>query len=214
MPSLQLLPRRAPARLLDPVVSLLARTGVTPNGLSTAGFLGNVAGGAFAGGGWFLAAGLATLAASSLDLLDGGLARATGRVTRFGAVYDSVLDRLSEAAVLGGLLYHYSRGDGDTQMTGVIFAAIVGSVLVSYVRARAQGEGIDLREGLFTRAERVLLTGAALIIGAAWEPAVRIALWTLAVLANLTAAQRVLAVWQALRGEHEGPPAEPEGGVR
>ncbi len=213
MPPLQLLPRRAPARLLDPIVSLLARTGVTPNGLSTAGFLGNVAAGAFAGGGWFLAAGLATLAASALDLLDGGLARATGRVTRFGAVYDSVLDRLSEAAVLGGLLYHYASGHGDTQMSGVVFAALVGSVLVSYVRARAQGEGIDLREGLFTRAERVLLTGAALIIGAAWEPAVRIALWALAVLANLTAAQRVLAVWQALRGEREAPPAEPEGGA-
>jgi CDP-diacylglycerol--glycerol-3-phosphate 3-phosphatidyltransferase len=214
MPSLQLLPRRAPARLLDPVVGVLARTGVTPNGLSTAGFLGNVAAGAFAGGGWFLAAGLTTLAASALDLLDGGLARATGRVTKFGAVYDSVLDRLSEAAVLGGLLFHYASGDADTQMIGVIFAALVGSVLVSYVRARAQGEGMDLREGLFTRAERVLLTGLALIIGEAWAPAPRVALWALAVLANLTAAQRVLAVRQALRDDGETTPTGPRGGAR
>lgn len=212
MPPLQLLPRRAPARVLDPIVNLLAKTGVTPNGLSTAGFLGNVVAGGFAGGGWFLLAGITTLAASALDLLDGGLARATGRVTRFGAVYDSVLDRLSEAAVLGGLLYHYSSGDPDTQMVGVIFAAIVGSVLVSYVRARAQGEGVDLREGLFTRAERVLVTGAALIMGEVWPPAVRIALWALAILANATAAQRVLAVRQALRDEREAPTG-PEGGT-
>lgn len=209
MPPLQLLPRRAPPRLLDPVVNLLAKTGVTPNGLSTAGFLGNVAAGALAGGGWFLAAGITTLTASALDLLDGGLARATGRVTRFGAIYDSVLDRLSEAAVLGGLLYHFSSRD-DSEMVGVIFAAIVGSVLVSYVRARAQGEGIDLREGLFTRAERVLLVGVALIMGDVWPPAVRIALWALAVLANATAAQRVVAVRQALRKEREVP--TPPGG--
>ncbi|HXF51024.1 MAG TPA: CDP-alcohol phosphatidyltransferase family protein [Dehalococcoidia bacterium] len=211
MPSLQLLPRRAPAQLLDPVVAVLARTGVTPNALSTLGFLGNVGAGAFAGSGWFLAAGLTTLAASALDLFDGALARATGRVTRFGAVYDSVLDRLSEAAVLGGLLYYYTAGESDATMAGVIFAAVVGSVLVSYVRARAQGVGVDLREGLFTRAERVLLTGAALIIGQAWPPAVRIALWALAVLANVTAVQRLLAVRLALR---EADSTDSEGGPR
>lgn len=210
--SIRLLPHRVPPGILDPVVRALGRLGVTPNALSTTGFAGNVAAGAFAAGGWFFAAGAATLVASALDLLDGGLARATGRVTRFGAVYDSVLDRLSEAAVLAGLLFHFTSGD-DAVMAGVIFAATVGSVMVSYVRARAQGVGADLREGLFTRAERVLLIGAALIIGAAWAPAVTIALWTLAVVANLTAIQRLIAARQALRRDGEASPATPDGGA-
>ncbi len=207
---MQLLPRRAPATILDPVVSALARTGVTPNAVSTAGLAGNVAAGALAAGGFFLAAGVVALIASSLDLLDGGLARATGRVTRFGALYDSVLDRLSEAALLGGLLFHYSDTGLSRELGVVIFAAMVGSILVSYVRARAEGLGLELREGLFTRAERVILMGGALIIGGAWPGAVRIALWALAVMANLTVAQRVLAVRQALRdgGELASEPGQ------
>ncbi len=171
----------------------IARLGVTPNGLTAIGFAGNVAAGALAGSGMFLAAGLVMLVASGLDLLDGAVARATGRVTVFGGVFDSVLDRLSEAAVLGGLVYHYSRTGPHTEDLVLAFAAVVGSILVSCVRARAQGENLDLREGLFTRAERVILLSLALIIG--W---VRPALWLLAIMANATALQRLFVVWRKL----------------
>ena len=197
MPSFTLVPHKVSTRFTDPLVSPLASIGVTPNMISLAGFAGNVAAACLAAGGELRAAGIVMLVASALDLLDGALARKTGAVTKFGAVFDSVLDRLSEAAVLGGLLFHFTQISGDhTEEIVLVFAAIVGSVMVSYVRARAEGIGLELREGLFTRAERVLLLGGALVIGFGL---VRWALWALAVLSNLTAAQRVFAVWQKTR---------------
>jgi CDP-diacylglycerol--glycerol-3-phosphate 3-phosphatidyltransferase len=165
--------------------------------ISVAGFAGNIAAACLAAGGHLLPAGIIMLLASALDLLDGALARKTGTVTKFGAVFDSVLDRLSEAALLGGLTFHFTQ-TGEREEIVLCFAAIVGSVMVSYVRARAEGIGLELREGLFTRAERVLLLGGALVIGFGL---VRWALWALAILSNLTAAQRVFAVWQKTREE-------------
>ena len=198
MPSFTLVPHKVSTRLTDPIVSPLAAIGVTPNMVSVAGILGNVGAGALAGGGHFLWAGLTMLVFSALDLLDGALARKTGTVTRFGGVFDSVLDRMSEAAVLGGLLFHYTQTGGNTEEIVLIYAGAVGSILVSYVRARAQAEGIDMREGLFTRAERVLLLAGALIIG---HGVVRWALWILAVLSHVTVIQRVLAVRRELAND-------------
>jgi len=136
---------------------------------------------------------------SALDLLDGALARKTGAVTRFGALFDSVLDRLSEAAVLAGLVYHYAEVGEHTTEIALCYAAIVGSIMVSYVRARAEGLGLELREGVFTRAERVVLLGGALVIGI--DIVVAVALGILAVLSHLTAVQRVFAVWQKVKDE-------------
>jgi len=198
LPSFTLVPHKVSTRLTDPIVSPLAAIGVTPNMVSVAGILGNVGAGALAGGGHFLWAGLTMLVFSALDLLDGAIARKTGTVTRFGGVFDSVLDRMSEAAVLGGLLFHYTQTGGNTEEIVLIYAGAVGSILVSYVRARAQAEGIDMREGLFTRAERVLLLAGALIIG---HGVVRWALWILAVLSHVTVIQRVLAVRRELAND-------------
>ncbi len=197
MPSFTLVPHKVSTKFTDPIVSPLAAIGVTPNMVSAAGFIGNVAAACLAAGGQFLAAGIVMLVFSGLDLLDGALARKTGTVTKFGAVFDSVLDRLSEAAVLGGLLYHYTDA-GRTTPVVLCYAAIVGSVLVSYVRARAEGIGLTLREGLFTRAERVLLLGGALVIA---HGVVVWALWVLAVLSHVTAVQRVVTVWQRLSSD-------------
>ncbi len=196
MPSFTLVPHSVSTRFTDPIVSPLATLGVTPNMISLLGFAGNVAAGSLAAGGYFLAAGALMLASSALDLLDGALARKTGSVTRFGDIFDSVLDRLSEAAILGGLLFHYARIGGHTEQVVVIYAAIIGSIMVSYARARAEGLGVELREGLFTRAERVILLGGALIIGFGL---LRFALWALAILSHATAAQRVFVVWQKTR---------------
>lgn len=202
MPSFSLVPHKVSTRVTDPIVSPLAAIGVTPNMISVAGFAGNVLAACLAAGGLFLAAGIVMLAASALDLLDGALARKTGSVTVFGGVFDSVLDRMSEAAVLAGLLFHYTEIGGHTQEILLIYAAVVGSILVSYVRARAEAAGLTLREGLFTRAERVLLLGIALIVS---HGAVPVALWILAILSNLTAVQRVFTVWQKLHAEGAEP---------
>lgn len=185
----RLLPRSAPRWLIDPIISALAKVGVTPNMLTLAGVLGNAGAAFLAARGDFLAAGIVMLAASSLDMLDGALARATGKATRFGSVFDAVMDRVSEAAVLFGLLYYFSdRGGREEEL--LIFAAVVGSFLVSYTRARAEVVDIPLREGLFGRAERVILLAIGLIIDQA-----TVALWFLAVAAGATAIQRLVLVW-------------------
>ena len=185
-----ILPRRAPAAVLDPIVRGLAAVGVTPFMLTTLGFLGNVLAAYLIVEGWLLAGGVAVLFFSALDLLDGALARSTGTASRFGALYDSTLDRLSEAAVLFGILW-YQLDLGNREEALLAFLAVVGSLMVSYVRARSEGLGMPIKDGLFTRSERVVLTGVLLLFG--W---VRVALWLLAVLTLFTAAQRT---WIASR---------------
>ena len=194
-----LLPHTVPRRITDPIVAVIARTGATPNHLTALGFLGNLGAGVLAARGEFLAAGLAMLPASALDLLDGALARATGRVSDFGAVLDSSLDRLSEAAVLGGLTFHFAQ-EKKREETVLCFAAVTGSLLVSYVRAQAQARGLDMRDGLFTRAERVLLLGVGLIMGR-----VRVALWILTVMSYVTALQRLYIAWDRLPHSETAP---------
>lgn len=185
-----LLPRRAPAAVLDPIVRILAAVGVTPFMLTTVGFLGNVLAAFLVVQGELLAAGVCVLFFSALDLLDGALARSTGTASRFGALYDSTLDRLSEAAVLFGIFW-YEFDLGNREETLLTFLALIGSLMVSYVRARSEGLGMPLKDGLFTRSERVVLTGIALVFGV-----LRPALWILAVLTLVTAAQRT---WIASR---------------
>jgi CDP-diacylglycerol--glycerol-3-phosphate 3-phosphatidyltransferase len=182
----QLLPSRAPAAVLSPIVGALAAARVTPNMLTIAGFLGNVAAAVLVANGQLLVGGIVVLLFSALDMLDGALARATGRATPFGALFDSVLDRLSEAAVLGGILV-YELDRGNQEETVLAFVAVVGSLMVSYVRARAEGLGVSMTSGLFTRSERVVLTAIALIV----SPLLRPALWALAAITLVTVAQRV-----------------------
>lgn len=189
---LRLLPR-PPAAALAPLVRVLAMLGVTPLALSLAGLVGNIAAGVLIAQGALVSGGVVSSFASALDILDGALARATGSASRTGAMIDSVLDRISEAAVLGGILaYALSRGDGEQAM--LTFVAVVGSLLVSYVRARGEALGLTLTDGLFTRPERVFLVCAALIFGF-----LRIGLWVLAVLTVFTTVQRLLLAVRALR---------------
>lgn len=195
---ISILPHAVPARISGPVARAAARTGVTPNTITLAGFLGNAAAAVLAATDYWLAAGVVMLVASALDLLDGALARATGKVTRFGAIFDAVLDRYSEVAVLLGLAITFERRGGNLEL-GLIVAAMIGSVMVSYIRARAETANVRLREGLFTRAERVVLTALALIVGHWWEPAVTWALGILAVFATLTTIQRIVLLIQKER---------------
>lgn len=193
------LPRKAPAWLTDPAVAFFSRLGVTPNMLSALGLAGNVVAAIFAASGGFAVAGIVMLLSSALDMFDGALARATGRATPFGSAFDATLDRVSEAAILFGLLWYFSDKGGREEDL-LLFVAAVGSFLVSYVRARAEIIGVSLREGFFTRFERVALVGGALILTDVLDDnLVTPALWILAILACFTAAQRLVMVWLKTR---------------
>jgi CDP-diacylglycerol--glycerol-3-phosphate 3-phosphatidyltransferase len=171
--------------------------------LTVVGVSGNLVAAVLCALGEFWVAGIVMLFFSSIDFLDGSLARATEQATDFGSVFDAVMDRVSEAAVLFGLLVWFSdKGDQTNEL--LIFVAVAGSMLVSYVRARSEIIGVQLREGLFTREVRVAVLGIALIIGGLIDDTdvITWALWALAVLTVLTAAQRLWLVWRATRVNH------------
>lgn len=177
--------------LAAPVVNMLSRTQVTPNTLTVIGFLISVGAAAAIAEGFLLIGGLVVLFAGLFDLLDGPLARTKGQATRFGAILDSTLDRLSEAAVLLGVLLYFLLGDGSTWGPPLAYAALAGSFMVSYLRARAEGLGIDCEVGLFTRAERVVVLSVSLIIGQWIDMAVLVALGILTALCFFTVIQRL-----------------------
>jgi len=191
------LPRSAPKWITEPVIRPLASLGVTPNMLTVLGVIGNGAAAYLASEGEFIWAGILVLLFSAMDMFDGALARATGQATPFGAVFDATLDRVSEALVLFGLLVYFSDRGEQTE-TLLIFVAIVGSILVSYVRARGELIGLTMRDGMFTRFERVAVIGIALIVAGVADDDVVLtwALWALAVLATFTAVQRLAMVWK------------------
>ena len=189
----RLLPLRVPALILDPIVRVLIALHVTPNVITVVGFLGAVAGAALIASGELLIGGVVVVIAGALDLFDGALARATGRAGPVGALLDSTLDRCSEAVVLFGvLLYQLDRGNSEE--AALVFVALTGSFLVSYVRTRAGELGSDITAGLATRPERVVLLALGLMTG--W---LRVTLWILAIATVLTALQRLVIAIGALR---------------
>ena len=173
---------------LTRIAALVARTGATPNTLTLLGFLGMAAAGILCASGSFFFAGLVVAASCVFDALDGALARVTGAASPFGAFLDSFLDRYAEAAVYGGLVVYYA-GAGTISGVEAAFAAAIGSLMVSYARARAEGLGIECRTGLFARPERIAVLVAGLVTGFVLP-----ALVVLAVATNVTAARRLLAV--------------------
>jgi CDP-diacylglycerol--glycerol-3-phosphate 3-phosphatidyltransferase len=187
-----LLPQRAPAAILDPVVRLLAALRVSPSMVTLAGVAGSAAAAALIANGALVAGGIVAILAGALDMFDGALARATGRATPFGALFDSTLDRISEAIVLFGVLW-YELEEGHREESLLVFVALAGSMLVSYVRARGEGLGVSVKSGLFARPERIVVLGLALITGL-----VRAGLWVLAIVTVATALHRLLVAGQAL----------------
>ena len=141
----------------------------TPNGITILGFLITLVSAYLVGAGWLLAGGIVFLFAGGLDLMDGALARLTGKVSPFGALLDSVFDRLSEAALFVGLAVYALRADiGEDRQVffiTVLLMALILSQAVSYLRARGEGLGVFTKAGLMTRPERVVLLGAGLITG-------------------------------------------------
>ena len=181
---------------LGPVIEFLVRRQVSPNAVSVTGFLVTiVAVGLFIGGAP-VAAGLIFLLGSLLDVLDGELARASNRVTPFGAVIDSLLDRISEGALLIAIAWYFAdRGE----VAGVVItvAGMLGSVSTSYVRARAEAVGMTCAVGWITRPERIIILTLGMIFGQLFA-----AIVILFVLATLTVIQRTAHVHRLVREQN------------
>ncbi len=182
--------------LLDGVAGFLNRLGLMPNTVTLAALLGNLVAGVMLGYGWFLGGGLLVLVMGALDSIDGSMARLRGERSDFGAFADSVSDRYSELAIFGGLLAYYLNR-GDDLMVMATFLATAGSVLVPYVRARAELVGFHAKGGLMGRFERYLVLAPTLMLGAPW-----LGIGLIALLANLTAVQRIYSVRRQARGQN------------
>jgi CDP-diacylglycerol--glycerol-3-phosphate 3-phosphatidyltransferase len=182
--------------VLDAIAGVLVKLGFSPNGLTIIGVLIAGIAAAFIASGMLAAGGAVVLFAGVFDMFDGAVARLTDRVTKFGALFDSVMDRISEAVVLFGLLAFY-LDKGSTLGAVLVYVSITGSIMVSYVRARAEGLGIECKGGIMQRPERVVSLGVGIIVGQWWEPAILIVLGVIAVLTVFTTGQRIIQVSKA-----------------
>jgi CDP-diacylglycerol--glycerol-3-phosphate 3-phosphatidyltransferase len=183
---------------------LLARSPLTPNQITTVGMALTFVAAALAGFGRLLPAGIVLAFAGTFDILDGALARASKRSYPYGAFLDSTIDRYSEGAVYLGIAAFFLSQPGPWMRVEVLacMAALGGSFLVSYVRARAQSLGFTCDSGLFARPERVVLTVAGLVAaGLGFVPVLSIVVGLLAVATNFTALQRIYEVWTQARAQ-------------
>lgn len=183
---------------LEPLARFISRTGISPNVITVIGFLLMVGVAFVLANGYLVLGGLLIIAAALFDAIDGTLARMMGRTSRFGAFLDSTLDRFSEAIIFLGLFIYLIGQDQKIELV-LIYATVVGSMMVSYARARAEGIGVPLKDGLFTRFERIFI----LVVGLLFNQ-LTLALWVLAIFTNFTAIQRMYLVWRITGGEEGG----------
>jgi CDP-diacylglycerol--glycerol-3-phosphate 3-phosphatidyltransferase len=183
----------AAAKITGPLVPFLSKTGLTPDILSWVGLITSAIAAAMVALNHLLIGGVLVLVAGLFDILDGALARFTNRTTKFGALLDSTFDRISEALLLAGLLVLYLNIPQTIEIP-LIFGVLIGSFLISYIRARAEGLGIECKTGLFTRAERVIILALGLMVNQ-----VLIVLIILAVFTFITVIQRLVHVWRQTR---------------
>ena len=207
-------------RVLDPGIRFMIRLGVTPNMITTMGLLGNIAAAAIliysalyvpATCYWWVGlAGWVIIGFSILDMVDGRMARVGNLSSTFGAFYDSVLDRYSELFTLSGIAFYFIQ-TGHPVATVITFLSLIGSIMVSYVRARAEGLDVECKVGLMQRPERVVLTSFGAILCGLCADACRDSfdpMWFLlvpqiiiAVLANYTAFVRINHVRKQLKNK-------------
>ncbi|HHY58856.1 MAG TPA: CDP-alcohol phosphatidyltransferase family protein [Chloroflexi bacterium] len=169
----------------------LEATGISPNALTLIGFLLTVLVAIILATGNLLVGGLLLIFAALFDTLDGALARHSQQVTVFGAFLDSVMDRYSEAITIFALIFYFSAAPDGRINVLLLAATLIGSLLVSYTRARAEAVNIECKEGFFQRTERIVVLIIGLVTG--WMTPV---LWALAIFTNLTAIQRIVDVYR------------------
>ena len=177
----------------ESVAAFVNRLGIAPNTITPTGLIGTLIGAMFLSQGNFIVGGVIVLFMGPLDALDGTMARLRGEATDFGGFIDSVTDRYSELLIFAGLLAHYLQ-QADTVMCGMVFAAAAGSVMVSYVKARAEALGFEAKWGILTRAERFAVLVPSLILN---YPNIGVVI--VAILANITALQRIYVVRKQAR---------------
>jgi len=188
--------RKTFSGLLDTIAGFLLGLGLKPNHITLAGLCGNIIAAVLIGSGRLMAGGLMAALMGPLDAVDGAMARKIGVPTRFGGFLDSVIDRYDELLLLGGVLVYFTR-EGNTWGIYLTYAAAAGSVLVSYMRARAEALGFDGKVGLLTRVERYIILILGLLLN--W---IIYSVGIIAVLGNATALQRLLYVKK--QADHNG----------
>ncbi len=190
------------AKTLDPFGAWLARAGVTPDAVTLVGTVGATASALiFFTQGWWFTGTMLIWGFVMLDVLDGAVARAGGRTTKFGAVLDSSCDRIVDAAVFGSLAWYFARHDQRWMLLAALVCLVLGSV-TSYIRARAEGIGLTATVGIAERAERliIVLVGTGLTGEHLQVPYVQaIALWVLVAASTITVGQRLATVWRQSR---------------
>ena len=182
--------------LMDPVVKFFIDLELNPNFFTTIGFVLSVISAILFAAGQLRLAGALVLLAGTFDIIDGKVARATNRVTKFGALYDSTLDRYAEVIIFFGLGYFFVN-EGWLITSSAVFVALGGSIMVSYVRARAEGLGFECSVGVMQRPERIVYLGISALLH---KYLLIIAILMIAILANYTAMQRLYHVWKKENG--------------
>lgn len=182
--------------LYEPLAHFFRATGLSPNVVTVIGFVLMVGVAIVLARGHLFWGGILIIGVGLFDAVDGTLARMLGRTSRFGAFLDSTLDRFSEAVIFFGLFIHFSWQPRHELDLILIYATVVGSLMVSYARARAEGIGIPLKDGWFTRFERIFLLVCGLLFNLLTPVLVILAIFT-----NLTAFQRMYLVWRMTREE-------------
>jgi len=192
--------RRLSMRLIQPV----ARSRISPNTLTIIGLLLNVVTAVVIGEGFLFAAGVLLLLAGVFDMADGALARVKNAASQFGDFLDATLDRLAEASVGLGLLWHALVKQDDLQV-GLIYAVVLGSVMISYARARAEVLKLDCEVGIMARPERIVILAIGLILAQATrETALTVILAVLCLSTYYTVAQRIVHVYRVTKGTGHG----------
>lgn len=197
--SLERWARQHLAPMFDPLIALLARTKVSPDLLTALGMVLNVVAGALiALGEPFWGGVVMTLLAMPLDVLDGGVARKRGVRSTFGTFLDSTVDRVAEGAILGGVAVLFAQRQ---MVVGVAlaFAALIGTYLVSYTRARAEGLGLDCTVGVFGRLGRFVVLALGLLAASVFPEALLIMVALLTLFSFYTTGERVVHVYRLTR---------------
>jgi CDP-diacylglycerol--glycerol-3-phosphate 3-phosphatidyltransferase len=176
--------------ILNAIVGMFAALRIHPNILTLTGLAINIFAAVLFAKGIFAWAGLVVLFAGVFDMVDGEVARRTGRVTKFGAFFDSVIDRYSDMVLLLGLVLWYAKLD-RILYAGIVIMSLIGSIMTSYTRARAESLIPACKVGFLERPERIVL----LIVGC-WSNRMGAAMWVMAVLTNWTVSQRIWYTWQ------------------
>jgi CDP-diacylglycerol--glycerol-3-phosphate 3-phosphatidyltransferase len=190
----------AARRITEPLKTTLIKSRLKPNTLTWLALAISIIAAGTIATNHLLIGGFLVLLSGLFDILDGALARLTNQATRFGALLDSTFDRISDAVLLLGLLVLYVMSGGTTEMV-LIFLALISSFLTSYVRARAEGLGINCPVGLFTRTERVIILALGLLLNPLYEFSIFIALLIVVVLGFVTVGQRLIYVWQQTKSQ-------------